>query len=347
MHHPAAALSADYRKKLAATGLTPLWEHLSGALPHGRPAGLTVANLWRYRDIRPLLLQAGEQVPVEKAERRVLVLSDPGRGPAAMQATGGVYAGIQLILPGETAPTHRHSPSAARVVIEGNGGFTVVNGQRCDMERGDVILTPSGQWHDHGHQGTGPVTWLDVLDLPVFTAVEASYAQAGTPGCNAEDTLATLQSRLLADGLAIPPAMQRAHPYPMLRFPWQRTRAGLLELARHAADGAAVELSYVNPETGQSCLPVIGFTATLLPAGRARTPVPRSPAAVFHVIEGNGESTIDGQSFAWSAGDTFTAPAFAEISHRADVHGGPSCLLRIDDEPLHRKLGFFQERHFA
>ncbi|MDK3025892.1 cupin domain-containing protein [Cupriavidus taiwanensis] len=340
-------LSPEYRQQLALAGLTPLWEHLSNALPHGRPAGLTRANLWRYADVRPLLLQAGEQVPVEKAERRVLVLSDPGRGPASMQATGGVYAGIQLILPGETAPTHRHSPSAARVVIEGGGGFTVVNGQVCPMERGDVILTPSGQWHDHGHKGAGPVTWLDVLDLPVFTAVEAAYAEAGTPGCNVEHTMATLQSQLLRDGLAVPAALRRANPYPMLRFPWARTRAALLELARHAPEGAPVELSYVNPETGESCLPILGFTVLLLPGGRPLAPVQRSPGAVFHVIEGQGESTVDGKTFSWSARDTFTAAAFAEITHCADVHGGPACLLRIDDEPLHRKLGFFQERQFA
>ncbi|WP_454765917.1 cupin domain-containing protein [Cupriavidus campinensis] len=345
--HETTGLSAAYREQLASAGLTPLWEHLSGALPHGRPAGLTRANHWRYRDIRPLLLQAGEQVPVEKAERRVLVLSDPGRGPTAMQATGGIYAGIQLILPGETAPTHRHSPSAARVVIEGNGGFTVVNGQRCEMERGDVILTPSGQWHDHGHHGAGPFTWLDVLDLPVFTAVEASYAEAATPGCNVEDALASLQSRLLRDGLSVPAALRRPNPYPMLRFPWQRTRAALLDLARHAPAGAPIEVAYVNPETGESCLPIMGFTAMLLPAGRTLSPMQRSPGAVFHVIEGSGETTVDGKPFSWSAGDTFTAPAFADLAHRAEIHGGPGFLLRIDDEPLHRKLGFFQERKFA
>ncbi|AKC69141.1 cupin domain-containing protein [Pandoraea oxalativorans] len=347
MEHETTELSREYRGALADAKLTPLWEHLSNALPHGLPAGLTSANLWRYQDVRPLLLQAGEQVPVEKAERRVLVLSDPGRGQAAMQATGGIYAGIQLILPGETAPTHRHSPSAARVVIEGKGGFTVVNGQRCDMEPGDVILTPSGQWHDHGHDGVGPFTWLDVLDLPVFTAVESSYAEPGRASCNQEDGQATMQSRFRSNGLAVAHSLQRTNPYPMLRFPWKTTRAALIELADNVAQGESVELSYVNPETGESCLPILGFTAIMLPAGQDLTPARRSPGAVFHVVEGSGESSVDGKTFAWSAGDTFTASTFAQLSHRADTAKGPAFLLRIDDAPLHKKLGFFQERKSA
>src|SRR5690242_13836720 len=156
---PAVRLDDSFRAALRAHALSPLWEQLGAAIPNGRPAARTIPHCWRYAELRPLLLEAGRTVPVQTAERRVLVLGDPGRGETVLQATGTVYAGIQLLLPGERAPTHRHTPSAARVVIEGRGGTTTVGGRRCPMERGDLILTPSGEWHDHEHAGDTPVTW--------------------------------------------------------------------------------------------------------------------------------------------------------------------------------------------
>ncbi|EHP41088.1 gentisate 1,2-dioxygenase [Cupriavidus basilensis OR16] len=337
-------LPAEFRAVLRERALAPLWDFLKGVLPHGRPAGVTRPHRWRYADVRPLLLDAGRLVPVEKAERRVLVLSDPGRGADAMSATGTLYAGIQLLLPGETAPTHRHSPSAARIVIEGRGGFTVVNGHRCEMEAGDVILTPGGQWHDHGHDGTEPVTWLDVLDLPVFTAAESAYAEAGIPGCNDEDPLMTLTSDFQRQGFRPAVACRRANPYPMLRYPWRAARAALLRLADVAGQDEGAALEYVNPETGDSCLPMLGFTAMMLAPGQAWQAPLNSASAVFHVIEGNGESQVDDHTFDWMAGDTFSATTFARISHRCAEGGRPAFLIRVDDTPLQRKLGFYQER---
>ena len=151
-------LPLDYRKGLTAKNLVPIWPILRSALPHDKPDRHTVPTLWRYRDLRPDLLKAGELTPIEKAERRVLALANPGLGLENMQATPSIFIGLQLILPGETAPNHRHSPSAVRMVIEGEGGYTVVQGEKCPMEKGDLILTPSGLWHEHGHSGTGGAT---------------------------------------------------------------------------------------------------------------------------------------------------------------------------------------------
>ncbi len=120
---------------------------MRNVLPHGRPQPQTRAGYWKYQAIRPLLIRAGELTPVEKAERRVLVLSDPGgRGAGgAMQATASIYLGLQLLLPGETAPAHVHTPSAVRIVVEGKGGYTVVDGEKLPMEEGDLVLTPGGR----------------------------------------------------------------------------------------------------------------------------------------------------------------------------------------------------------
>ena len=149
-------LPQDYRDAMAAAGVAPLWPMMRNVLPHGRPTAVTRPGYWNYDRIRPLLLRAGELTPVEKAERRVLVLSDPGRGTGAMQATASIYLGLQLLLPGETAPAHVHTPSAVRIVVEGSGGFTVVDGEKLPMEEGDLVLTPGGEWHDHGHEGERP-----------------------------------------------------------------------------------------------------------------------------------------------------------------------------------------------
>ena len=93
-----------------------------------------------------------------------------------MQATPSIYMGMQLILPGETAPNHRHTPNAVRIIVEGEGAYTTVNGEPCKMERGDLILTPSGMWHEHHHEGKDPIVWLDILDLPLIYSLEGSWA---------------------------------------------------------------------------------------------------------------------------------------------------------------------------
>ena len=137
-------LPADYRAALTERNLVPLWPNLRGVLPPGKPRPKTRATHWPYASIKPLLLQAGELTPIEKAERRVLVLANPGHGLDNMQASAAMYLGMQLLLPGEWAPSHRHTPNAVRMVVEGEGAWSLVDGEKCPMSRGDLILTPGG-----------------------------------------------------------------------------------------------------------------------------------------------------------------------------------------------------------
>lgn len=334
-------LPGDYREALAAARLAPLWPALRNLLPHGKPEPATRAHLWSYAAIRPLLLRAGELTPVEKAERRVLVLSDPGRGAGALQATGTIYAGLQLLLPGEVAPTHRHTPSAARIMVEGKGAFTVVRSEKLPMESGDLVLTPNGEWHDHGHEGAGPVIWLDALDLPVLVQLEGSYAEEGpfqVPGERPDPS----QVEYRAAGLV--PARSAAgtgRSFPLLRFPWARTEAALRDLARHAGPGM-IAVDFVNPETGDDPLPTIGFTALMVRAGDGANPAIKSSSAVFHVVKGRGQTVIDGEKFAWGPKDTFTAPGFARVAHTA--RDEDAFLIEVHDRPLQRRLGYYEER---
>ena len=333
-------LPEDYRTAMTDAGVAPLWPMMRNVLPHDAPKPVTRSGHWSFQAVRPLLMRAGELTPVEKAERRVLVLSDPGRGTGAMQATSSIYLGLQLLLPGESAPAHKHTPSAARIIVEGTGGYTVVDGEKLPMEDGDLVLTPGGDWHDHGHDGTEPVIWLDALDLPLFVYLEGSYAIEGPLQAQRNRPDAS-EVEYRAAGLAPSRRLNSStRRYPMMRYPWTRTEAALRQMAKYG-DDAVAEVDYINPETGQDVLPTMGFTAMMLQAGQTDAPPLRSSSAAFHVVKGSGTSVIDGQKIHWGPKDTFTAPVFADITHTADAE---SFLVRIHDRPLQDKLGYYEER---
>lgn len=337
-----ADLPPEYVRALADQSVLPLWPGLRQVLPHGGPGRATRPYLWRYGAIRPHLLRAGDLTPIEKAERRVLVLANPGFGLDRMMATPTIYLGLQLILPGETAPNHRHTPSAIRFVVEGSGGFTTVEGEKLPMEKGDLILTPAGQWHEHGHEGTGPVVWLDALDLPLVYYLEASYAVEGpkqAPG-NMPDRSQTAYRR--AGLLPYASLDRRRADYPLVRYPWREVRQALADHAGGLAPGERCHLAYVNPETGVECLPILGFSAEMIAVGAEVAPRRRSASAVFHVIEGEGQSEVDGEGFDWQEGDTIAVPTHARVRHRARGKG-PAFLFHVDDAPLQRKLGIYEE----
>ncbi len=332
-------LPQDYRDALSAQNLVPLWPSLRALLPPHRPAAQTRATLWRYQGLRPLLLRAGELTPIERAERRVLVLANPGHGLEKMQASPAIYLGMQLLLPGEWAPAHRHTPNAVRMVVEGTGAHTTVDGQKLPMERGDLILTPTGLWHEHGHDGTEPVVWLDVLDLPVVVYLEASYHVNGSRQPQRAPAPA------LGGGLRPMRFFERAaHPYPLLRYPWREARAALEALAADA-ERECVQLAYLNPETGADALQILGFSALMLRPGQMLALPARSPAAVFHVIEGNADVHVDGQAdFVLGEADTCCAPGYTAVRLANRSATRPAFLFVADESPLHRKLGLYEER---
>ena len=252
----------------AKQNLVPLWPSLRAVLPPGKPRPATRATHWSYEALRPLLLQAGELTPIEKAERRVLVLANPGHGLEKMQASAAMYLGMQLLLPGEWAPAHRHTPNAVRMIVEGEGAYTTVDGEKLPMCRGDLILTPTGLWHEHGHDGDQPVVWLDVLDLPLVYYMEASYhvdgaapgGQAGSRRSSPTRAAAWCRRRC---------SSADARRYPMLRYPWAQARAALEALAAEQPALDAVQVTYVNPETGGDAQNILGYYALMLRPGQS------------------------------------------------------------------------------
>ena len=176
--HPTSLLRKQLYRDMDSLNLTPLWEVLHALVPP-QPATPCVPALWKYDEVRPFLMRAGEAITAQEAVRRVLVLENPAlRGQSAI--TQSLYAGLQLILPGEVAPSHRHTQSALRFIVEGSGAYTAVDGERTTMRPGDFIITPSWTWHDHGHEGTEPVMWLDGLDIPMIRFFDAGFAENAT-----------------------------------------------------------------------------------------------------------------------------------------------------------------------
>jgi len=335
-------LPQDYRDELKELNLVPLWPSLRGVLPPKVPTRQTKPTHWPYKTIKPLLLKAGELTPIEKAERRVLVLANPGHGLEKMQASAAMYLGMQLLMPGEWAPSHRHTPNAVRMIVEGEGAYTTVDGEKCPMSRGDLILTPTGLWHEHGHDGTEPVIWLDVLDLPLVYYMEASYHINGE---RQTVVLGQADKQYARGGVVPSPVFERSKKaYPMLRYAWTDAKAALEAMAADDAQLEAVQVTYVNPETGEDAENILGFYAMMLRPGQTLRLPARSPAQVFHVIEGSVEAKMVDSTFTLVEADTCCAPGYEAVTLKNLQADKPSFVFIADESPLHRKLGVYENR---
>ena len=290
--HPARTPERQaFYDKIAPANLAPLWERLHNMVTR-RPVPPALPTLWHYRRVvRPFLMQAGGLITAKEAERRVLMLMNPGLGGQA-SITGSLFAGLQLIMPGEVAPAHRHTQSALRFIIEGHGAYTAVDGERTAMEPGDFVITPNWTWHDHGNDTDQPMVWLDGLDMPIVRLFDASFAEPATrdsqpmtrPG---GDSLARYGANMLP--VDWHPTVKSS---PVFNYPYARSREALATLARNGDPDACHghKLRYVNPATGDFAMPTIGTFIQLLPAGFASAPYRATDGTVFVCVEGEGET---------------------------------------------------------
>src|SRR6187455_392576 len=228
---PTAQLREQLYRDMDSHNLTPLWEVLHALVPP-RPRTPCVPAFWKYGEVRPFLMRAGDAITAEEAVRRVLILENPAlRGQSCI--TQSLYAGLQLILPGEVAPSHRHTQSALRFVLEGSGAYTAVDGERTTMQPGDFIITPSWTWHDHGHEGTGPVVWLDGLDVRIVRAFAAQFhepfPQAVQPISRGEGASMARYGNNLKPLGAVAPFGKTS---PIFSYPYDRSRETLARLAK-------------------------------------------------------------------------------------------------------------------
>jgi len=330
----------DFYRRIAQANMTPLWEVMAALVPEN-PQSPCMPAIWRYQQVRPWLLESGRLISAREAVRRVLIMENPGM-PGSSAITQSLYAGLQLILPGEVAPSHRHTQSALRLIVEGSGAFTAVEGERATMQPGDFIITPSWTWHDHGNPGAEPVVWLDGLDIPLLQLLACGFAENDArdvqPVARPEgDALARYGSNLL------PIDYQPAHASsPVFAYPYARTRETLEHLRRagpvHPVHG--YKMQFINPATGGFAMPSIATFVQLLPAGFAGQPYRCTDGMVFHCIEGGGNVTIDDQSIAFGAKDTFVVPSWR--AHRFNV-AGDCVLFSFSDRPVQRALGLWRE----
>jgi gentisate 1,2-dioxygenase len=333
-----------FYERISQKHLTPLWTSLAKLVTPEPVSGCQPAS-WSFADIRAAMIEAGGLITAREAERRVLILENPGlRGQSKI--TTDLYAGVQLVLPGEIAPAHRHTQSALRFVLEGEGAHTAVNGERTVMHYGDFIITPPMAWHDHGNETDQPMFWLDGLDIPIVQFLDASFAEhhdedeqpiARPVG----DAQARFGSNLL-------PVDQRvtAGASPVFNYPYGRTREALAQLARSAAWDAChgIKMRYSNPVTGGYPMTTIAAFIQLLPRGFQSARYRSTDATIFVAVEGRGRTRI-GADFVvdWQPRDIFVIPSWKAVVHEATEE---SVLFSFSDRPVQEALQLFrEERH--
>lgn len=332
----------EFYGRLNQQSAAPLWEVLSDIV-RTEPRTACVPALWAYDEVRPLVMESGRIITAKEAERRVLMLENPGlRGQSRI--TQSIYAGMQLVLPGEVAPSHRHTAAALRFILEGEGAYTAVDGERTTMHPGDFILTPSWTYHDHGNPSREPVVWLDGLDIPIVNLFDTSFAEhhpAETqPVTRKEgDSLARYGGSLLPLEYQV---SKRASP--VLSYPYARSRAALTELHRNGPidPGHGVKMQFVNPATGGYPMPTIGAFIQLLPAGFAGSSYRTTDATVYCCVEGSGRSQVGDRTLAWKEHDIFVAPSWWPVSHQAQQE---SVLFSFSDRPAQKALGIWREEN--
>jgi gentisate 1,2-dioxygenase len=313
-----------------------------GALITPEPKSACVPALWRFDAIRTAMLEAGRLITAKEAERRVLVLENPGlRGQSKI--TTSLYAGVQLVMPHEVAPAHRHSQSALRFVLEGSGAHTSVDGERTLMQPGDFVITPYMAWHDHGNDTDEPMFWLDGLDIPLIQFLDASFVERlgedEQPICKPEgDSLARYGTNLL-------PVDQHGASYtsPIFNYPYARTREALAQLAKAGDPDAChgIKMRYTNPRNGDHAMPTMGTFIQLLPKGFRTSRYRSTDATVFAGVEGRGRTRVGDVTLDWGPKDIFVVPSWKPVLHEAV--DGECVLFSFSDRPVQEKIGVWRE----
>jgi gentisate 1,2-dioxygenase len=306
-----------FRQELARHNLAPLWDVLRDLAP-SEPQPHALPAMWRGGLLRDEVLKAGRLISAQEAERRVLVLENPGlKGQSKI--TTSLYAGVQLVLPGEIARSHRHTAAAIRFILEGDGAYTSVEGEKVPMTRGDFIVTPSWSFHDHGNEGTGPAIWLDGLDVFLVNLLSTGFAEPGPMG-------------------GVTPA--RRADAPTFAYPYAEARAALERLRGAALDPALGYSHTYRQPSGAPPTKTMGAYLQLLPAGFSGIRHRATDGAVFAVVEGHGEAAIGGERFSLAPGDIFVTPSW---QWRAFTTREDLVLFSFSDRPLQEALGFWRE----
>lgn len=328
---------AQFSGELEALSMKPLWERVMRL----KPGTAAVPVIWKWEKVQPHLMRAAELITTHEAERRVLMLENPQLKGSTF-ATTTLYAGLQVILPGEIARTHRHAPNALRFIVEGEGAYTAVEGERATMRPGDFVTTPGWTWHDHGNRGSGPVVWLDGLDTAFANLFGAhfreDFPQETQPVSRAEgDAGARFGANLLPLEFR-----SKGSACPLLSYPYDRTREALDRLAHHGEPDAVhgYKLRYANPATGGHAFPTMAAFMQWLPKGHSGRRYRSTDGTVFCVVEGSGSATVGSATWNFAPHDVFVVPSWEFYELRAET----DCVLfSYSDRAAQEALGFWRE----
>ena len=338
-----AALEELYRgftKEL----LVPLWTEIGDLMP-GTPRSAAVAHCWRWADLLPLARRAGELVPVGRGgERRAIALANPGLDGRPF-ATPTLWAAIQYLNPHEDAPVHRHTQNAFRFVVEGEGVWTVVNGDPVAMRRGDFLPQAGWNWHGHHNASEQPMAWIDGLDIPFQHYAGSTFFELGPDAV--EDTSTPQRSRSERlwghPGLRPLTHLTPAPATPLLAYRWEHTDRALADQLALEAEGHPVTVEpghaavrYSNPTTGGDVMATIRAEFHRLAPGAETAGRREVGSSVFQVFEGAGEVTVGDVSWTVERGDLFVVPSWQRLSVRTE---SGLDLFRFSDAPLVERLG--------
>ena len=332
---------SDFFQRASAQSLAPLWKVLHG-LVGATPNSPCVPAIWRYELVRPYLIESCDLISTDEAERRVLILENPGM-PGQSRITRNLFAGLQIILPGEVAPAHRHVASALRFIVEGKNSYTAVAGERTMMEPGDFVITPSWTWHDHGNESDGPMIWLDGLDMHIVNMCDAgfreNYPERSHPIVRPEGSASA------EAGCNLLPVdfKSTSQTTPIFNYPYRVTREALDRLSRLRDPDPChgYKMKYINPVTGGTAMPTMTTAMQLLPKGFSTQAYRCTAGTVFTVVEGTGVARVGTHQFTWGPHDIFVIPSWHALEIEAHSE---AVLFSFSDQVVQEKLDFFREK---
>jgi gentisate 1,2-dioxygenase len=333
-------LYADF----TAANLAPLWTQREGLMPPV-PTSPARPYRWKWTDTLPLARRAGELVPVGRGgERRAIAFANPGLG-GEPYATPTLWAAVQYLGRDEAAPAHRHSQNAFRFVLEGEGVWTVVDGDPVAMRRGDLLLTAGWGWHEHHNTSDHPMVWLDGLDMPLVGFLDAPFFEYGPDEVADRSTPRVSRAEQLWAHPGLRPLGAPAGPAsPLAAYRWEHTDAALtaqleLEASGHAgvASPGHAAVRFVNPVNGRDALPTIRTEFHRLLAGAQTAPRRAVGSTVWQVFAGEGAFTCDGETIPVLYGDVIAVPSWCNLGITA-APGADLDLFVFGDAPVHEAL---------
>jgi gentisate 1,2-dioxygenase len=335
---------ASFYRDLEAKHMDALWRGVEGERPAGPRAPYQPCH-WRWADIAPFMERAGQLVePGPAASRRVIQLINPDL-QASRSASHSLTANLQMVLPGELAPSHRHTSGAIRFILQGRAAITVVNGEPVEMKPGDLVLTPGWCWHGHINESDGPMVWMDSLDRPLTSALR-QVIQEPYPGGGLQPVSVPAGESYARFGpghLRPIGARPASSVSPLFSFPWEATESALRGLAASEGDPFDdVALDYTNPLTGSHVMPTMGCRIQMIRGSRHTRAHRHSSVGVHHVFRGSGATIVDGVRIDWQQGDFFVVPPFSWHEHVNDG-SEDAVLFSTTDQPVLEALCLYRE----